>query len=199
MSYVKYTKTATFLFPLLKIPKELFKCKVLNSFNSCIVSDRLVNAYLGDESISKYDYKEGYVFLHINNYQDPNFNSFYDTLCSLTNYVEDYESRGNLIFVFKMSDEMMIDYEILLHGGYSIISKEAKQLIIKNTYYNGELSNIPLILNRALILKESWEKRLGLPNSIVDLENQEVWAKIKPEKEIITKETLKTKSNKITI
>jgi hypothetical protein len=32
MSYVKYNKTSTFLFPLLNIPKGLFYCNVKNSF-----------------------------------------------------------------------------------------------------------------------------------------------------------------------
>ena len=33
MSDKKYTQTSTFLFPLLEIPKQLFRCDVTNNFN----------------------------------------------------------------------------------------------------------------------------------------------------------------------
>lgn len=187
-----FTKTATFIFPLLNISKSLFYCKVYNSFNKLILSNRFINAYLSDNSIEKYNYKEGYIFLHINNYQDKDFQSFYDTLCSFPNYIEDYENNNNLIFVFKIPNESFNDYTLLLNGKYSLISVKAKQLIISNNYYTGDAEYIPLYLSKSVKVKEMWEIRLSSPNSIVDLENQEVWSKINPKKEIITKEILKS-------
>lgn len=188
----KFTKTSTFIFPLLNIPKSLFYCKVYNSFNKLILSNRFINAYLEDENITDYSYKEYNIFLHINNYQDKNFQSFYDTLCSFPNYVEDYENQGNLIFVFQIPWNMLNDFDLLIKGKYSLISKEAKQLIISNNYYTGDPTYIPLYLSKSVKVKEMWETRLSSPNSIVDLKDQEVWPIINPKKEIITKEILKS-------
>ena len=61
MGYVKYTKTATFLFPLLGIPKAIFSCNVKNTFGTTMFTTRFYNAYIGDCKVD--NYKEGFVFI----------------------------------------------------------------------------------------------------------------------------------------
>jgi len=185
----KYTKTLTFLFPLLKIPKALFYCDVKNIFDKQMFNNRFINAYLIDEVIKKYSYKEGYITVHINNYRDVNFESFYDTLCSFPTYVEDYEIHDCLFFVFKVPDHLFEDFQILLQegAGYSQISPDAKKLILSNHFFSAGSATIPLILNRSLVLKESWNERLD-----TDIGDQEVWGMITLPKETLTKKIITT-------
>ena len=51
MSDKKYTQTSTFLFPLLEIPKQLFRCDVTNNFNKRIMTTRFSNAFMWDEDL----------------------------------------------------------------------------------------------------------------------------------------------------
>jgi hypothetical protein len=182
MSKLKYTKTSTFIFPLLNIPKKLFYCDVTNIFNKPILSNRFINAYLINPLMTKYNYLEGFITVHINNHQDIHFKAFYDTLGSLANYVEDYEVNDNLFFVFKIEDVFINDYHILLQvgAGYSLIKKEAKSIILKNYFFHGEPSHLPLILNKSTFLRDSWNERLNC-----DIGEQEVWGMIQPHKETL--------------
>lgn len=182
MSHVKYTKTATFLFPLLDIKKSVFSCDVKDVFKRPLFSSRFLNAFLYDEDVDKY--QENHVFLLTRNYRDVDFDSFYTTMKAFPNYVDDYEKGDFLIFIFKIPDATIIDFHLLLKGKYSEISNESKNLIYGNHYYNGESSTLPLIMTKSNALKQSWEKTLShLPNSIVDLGNQEVWSIIIKEEE----------------
>jgi hypothetical protein len=172
MANIKYTKTATFLFPLLGIPKAIFSCNIKNTFGNTIITNRFINAYTSDSSVD--NYKEGFVFILINAYQDTDFNCFYDTLTAFDNYVDDYEREGCLVVVFSILEKFQPDYVLLTEGKYSKVSGEAKKAILQNNFFspnNGQPSTIPLILNKSEALKNSWEKRLD-----ANLYDQEVWS-----------------------
>lgn len=194
MSYVKYTKTSTFLFPLLGIPKSLFQCSVDSVFKKTLFTNRFFNSYLIDKDLNNKEFNNGpYIFIVIKNYQDVDFEAFHTTLTSQDCYVDDYEKNNCLIGIFKIPDKFLIDYNLLLKGRYSKLSFEAKQLIINNAFYSGkDRMTLSLILAKSDKLKKSWEKRLSCPpSSTVDLKNQEVWTIITKEKETFDSKILK--------
>ncbi len=190
MAYIKYTKTATFLFPLLEIPKSIFMCNVKNSFGKRMFKTRFVNAYLGDCKIN--DYKEGFVFLLLKGFQDTDFNCFYDTMTAFENYVDDYEFGINIVMIYSIPDKYSVDYSLILKGQYSKVSAAAKKRILQNSFFSGKPTTIPLILNKADVLRKGWEKRLG-----TSLESQEVWSIIVPDEEQICNNILEEKLNNI--
>ena len=81
MSELKFTKTATFLFPLLDIPKKLFDCNIKDVFGRTKINNRFINAFSRNKCIDKYN-EEGkdYVFILVKTYQDVDFDRFYTTL-----------------------------------------------------------------------------------------------------------------------
>lgn len=197
MSQKSFTKTATFLFPLLNIPKNLFECDIRDNFGRLKYTNRFLNAYLEDSCVDKYKSKidnVDYIFVLVRNYQDLMFEEFNEKLISLPHYIDDYEYRTCSVYVFKIPQKNKEDYDLIINGKYSEISETAKSLILKNHYYHGKPSTLPLILNKAEILKNSWEERLTFigPDiySPADLADQEVWPIINKSKEILTLEKL---------
>ena len=190
MAYIKYTKTATFLFPLLEIPKSIFMCNVKNSFGKRMFKTRFVNAYLGDCKIDNYE--KGFVFLLLKGFQDTDFNCFYDTMTAFENYVDDYEFGINIVMIYSIPDKYSVDYSLILKGQYSKVSAAAKKRILQNSFFSGKPTTIPLILNKADVLRKGWEKRLG-----TSLESQEVWSIIVPDEEQICNNILEEKLNNI--
>lgn len=196
MKEIKFTKTATFLFPLLQIPKSLFDCDVRDRFGRFKYSTRFINAYLEDESVSKYQSTEdiNYVFVVVRSFQDVDFSTFYSTIQALPNYVDDYEYKGCCILVFSVPKETSNDFKLIKNGAYSQVSTEGKRLILANNFFSGKVFTLPLILNKADVLKTSWEDRLTFIGkdiySPVDLGGQEVWPIIDMHREILTKEII---------
>lgn len=196
MKEIKFTKTATFLFPLLQIPKSLFDCDIRDRFGRFKHNTRFVNAYLEDNVIEKYKSNEEttYVFVVVRSYQDVDFSTFYSTIQALTNYVDDYEYKGCFVIVFSVPKETKADFDLIINGGYSQVSTEAKRLILANNFFSGKVFTLPLILNKAEVLKNSWEERLTFIGkdiySPANLEDQEVWPIIDDAKEILTKEII---------
>jgi len=201
MNYIKYTKTSTFLFPLLEIPKALFICNVKNSFDQVVMTTRFLNSFSYDLDLGHLEYNDGpYIYIVIKSYQDKEFETFYSTILSFRNYIDEYEKENHIVMVFKIPDKNLEDYYKIISGLYSIISKEAKTLIMQNSFFSGKPYVIPLILNKSENLKDSWERKLsndGIVNgkyvgvkSMVDLMDQEVWSIIVKEKESLTKEVL---------
>lgn len=213
MNYVKYTKTSTFLFPLLEIPKALFHCNIKNNFGQTIMSTRFLNSYLYDVDLNHLEYNNGpFIYIVIKPYQDREFETFYSTILSFSNYVDEYEKEGFIIMIFKIPETNLEDYQKVIDGGYSTLSKEAKTLVMQNSFFSGKPYIIPLIFNKSENLKESWEKKLsndGIINgkyvgvdSMVSLGDQEVWSILVKEKESLTREILKElnkNKNSITI
>lgn len=184
MTKNKFTKTATFLFPLLNIPKSLFECNILDPWGRVKFRSRFLNAYLKDSNITEYNNK-GNIFLLIRDYRDVEFDKFYSTIQSFPNYIDDYEVRGCLVLVFSVPTDFIPDYNLIIKGLYSEVSAEAKKLILGNSYFSGKIFTLPLIMNKAKVLKDSWEERLSNPGSIADLKDQEVWPIISCEREIL--------------
>jgi hypothetical protein len=176
MSYVKYNKTSTFLFPLLNIPKGLFYCNVKNSFGNTIMTTRFVNSFVKDSDLGVEKYNKGpYIFIVIKGYQDIDFETFYSTILSYPNYVDEYQKLEFLVMIFKVPDENISDYNKVVTGKYSEISAIGKNLIMGNSYFSGKATTIPLILHKAKSLRDSWEERLSSKDHFVDLADQEVW------------------------
>lgn len=196
MKEIKFTKTATFLFPLLQIPKSLFDCDIRDRFGRLKYSTRFINAYLEDETINKYKSNDqiDYVFVVVRSYQDVDFNTFYSTAQALTNYVDDYEFKGCCILVFSVPNERKEDFHLIKNGRYSEVSTDGKRLILANNFFSGKVFTLPLILNKAEVLKTSWEDRLTFIGkdiySPADLGDQEVWPIIDNVKEVLTKEVI---------
>lgn len=197
MKELKYTYTAAFLFPMLAIDKSFFQCDIKDSFGRLQFKTRFLNAYLADKSITKYNTEDNkYLFVMLRNYRDVNFDVFYSTLQAFPNYVDDYDNKECLIVVFSIPEEQEADYRLLLKGAYSRISKEGKTLILRNSFFNGQPLTLPLILNKADVLKESWETRLSLPGSPAYLYDQEVWPIIDIEKEELNQEIINSQCKK---
>lgn len=195
--FVKYTKTSTFLFPLLEIPKALFHCNVKNNFGKLLMTTRFLNSYLLDLDLANEEYNNGpYVFVVIKPYQDTDFDIFYNTILSFENYVDEYEKSDYIIMIFRVPDRFLDDYNLILEGKYSEISKEARTIIMGNCFFSSKPKFIPMILSKSVALKKSWEDRLShiseIPvcHSPVDLGEQEVWGIINKDKETFTKDKL---------
>jgi hypothetical protein len=196
MSTVKFTKTATFLFPLLDIPKVLFECDIRDRFGRIKYSTRFLNAYLKNSTISKYN-DDDYIFVVVRSYRDVDFDKFYSTIQTFPNYVDDYDDKECLILVFKIPQNNLNDFNLIINGQYSKVSAESKKLIMTNNFYTGKAFTLPLILNKANALKESWEDRLSNPGSIADLGDQEVWPILNIEDEELNEIILKSFNQKI--
>ena len=206
MSYVKYTQTSTFLFPLVDIPKQLFTCDVKSSFGRLIMTTRFLNAYMWDEDL-EFEFNHGpYIFVVIKPYRDSNFEEFYSTIISMPSYVDEYEKGSYLVMIFKILEENMEYYNLILKGKYSELPAEAKKMILKNNYFRLAPNLVPRILNKNPELRKSWEKALSnyhedpRLNSVVHLGDQEVWSIIIYEEEGINEEKLKRlgKTQKLT-
>ena len=190
MSYVKFTKTSSFLFPLLEIPKTLFNCNVSSTFKNTIMTNRFLNSYLIDKDLNCDFNKDPFLFIVIKPYRDKDFQSFFDTLVSLDNYVDDYEKEDFITLIFEVKEKKIPDYNLIIEGKYSKISKESKKLILNNSFFRRP-EVLPLILSKSTELKKTWEARLSSPKHIVDLKDQEVWGILNKEEESFSCETLR--------
>lgn len=199
MSNIKFTKTATFLFPLLGIPKEIFKCNVLDNWGRLKFDNRFLNAYLKNSCIDKYNDKD-YVFIVMRNFQDVDFDGFCKTLQAFPNYVDEYDVHDCLVMVFSVPEVNQEDFTKVKNGQYSKVSIRCRDLILANNFFTGKISTVPLILTKAKVLKDMWEARLTEKDSIANLGEQEVWAIIDVEKETLSKEVISmyTTKSKIT-
>lgn len=182
---MKFTKTATFIFPLLGIQKNLFYCNIKTLGGYTKHTLRFINAYLSNPSVPDYNNKN-YISIVVKNYRDVDFDAFYNTMITFPNYIDDYEVANCLVLVYKVPDETFDDYLKLLDGKYSEVSVEGKRLILGNAFYSGKPMTLPLILHKAESLRVSWEERLGC-----SLGDQEVWSCINMEEEVLCKHELK--------
>lgn len=184
---MKFTKTSTFLFPLLDIPKEIFKCEIKNSFGRITHSNRFINSYLYNEDIIT----DSCIHLLIESFQDKTYDEFYSTMVSLENYVDDYEKNGYSVMIYNIPDANIEDFNLLISGAYSKVSDTTKSKIFKNSFYSDKPMVLPMIFSKAIALKETWENELSNPhpdpviNYIADLGDQEVWSVLDPEKETL--------------
>ena len=189
MSYVRYTKTATFLFPLVEVPKVTFECEVRNSFDNLIMTTRFLNAYMWDEDLEFEFNHEPYIFVVVKPYRDVNFEEFHSTIISMDNYVDEYEKEEFIVMIFKIPEKHLEHYDIILAGNYSKLPSEAKTTILKNNYFSGSNKTIVKIFNKHPGLKKTWEEALSAPHpnprfdSTIHLGDQELWGLIMREVE----------------
>jgi hypothetical protein len=140
------------------------------------VTTRFVNSFVKDSDLGVEKYNKGpYIFIVIKGYQDIDFETFYSTILSYPNYVDEYQKLEFLVMIFKIPDENISDYNKVVTGKYSEISAIGKNLIMGNSYFSGKATTIPLILHKAKSLRDSWEERLSSKDHFVDLADQEVW------------------------
>lgn len=197
MSYTKYTLTSTFLFPLVNVPKQLFKCNVKSSFDRLIMSTRFLNSYMWDEDLEMEFNYGPYILVVVKPYRDAEFQEFYSTIISMPSYVDEYEKEGYIVMIFKVLEENMPFYNLILAGKYSELPAEGKKIILKNNYSRLDPNLIPLIFNKDDGLRQSWEKALSNPHenprldSTICLEGKEVWSKILRENEGLSDVILK--------
>lgn len=195
MKEVKYTKTATFLFPLLEVPKAVFTCRVQTATGYTKFTNRFLNAYCANTHVNKFN-DENYIFLAIKNYRDVEFDTFYSKLTSFSNYVDSYDYNDCLISVFKPTETTLEDFKLVKQGLYSKVSSYGRGLILDNCFWSGKSNETVIkILNRDIELKNAWEKALSSnPEKIIDVDlgNQEVWSKINIEQETLNKDVLNT-------
>jgi len=186
----KFSKTSTFLFPLLEIPKQLFHCSIKTKDG--YTNTRFLDSYMWDAELEFEFNHEPYVFVAVKPYQDPKFEAFYSTITGFENYVDEYHKGDFYIMIFKIPDSNISAYETIIEGRYSELAAEHKSLVLKNFFFTGKPTAIPLILNKAISLKNTWEKLLHSPDIdfIADLKDQEVWSKILKENEGLTSERL---------
>ena len=118
------------------------------------------------------------------------FNKFYTTVQAFPNFIDDYDVEGCCVFIFSIPTDFTIDYNLMIQGKYSEISANAKKLILGNHYFPGKAYTLPLILNKAIVLKDSWEDRLSNVGSPAYLYDQEVWPIIDSAKEILTQKVV---------
>lgn len=191
---MKYTKSATFLFPLLQIPKINFKCDIANNFGFSVCKDRLLNVFMQDESVCAFE--TNHLFLLIRNIRDLDFENFNQLLSTYPNYVDNYENAEYMHYIFSIPEQTQADYDLILKGRYSEISDYSKKLIRENAYCNGVYHLLPLILDKMPKMREYWEERLSNPGSEVLLGDAEVWPIIDQQKEILTEEIIQSISQK---
>ena len=190
---MKFTKTATFLFPLLNVPKSLFDCHILDSWGRLKHKSRFLNAYLANNTISKYE-EENYIYVVARGYRDTDFDKFYTTIQAFPNFIDDYDIKDCCVFIFSIPTDFAADYDLIVSGKYSEITANSKKLILANHYFSGKAYTLPLILNKAIVLKDSWEERLSNPGSPAFLYDQEVWPIINNIVEILTHEVVNSYS-----
>lgn len=179
----KFSKTSTFLFPLLEVPKQLFNCSIKTKDG--YTNTRFLDAYMWDVDLEfEFNY-EPYVFVAIKPYQDAKFESFYSTITGFDCYEDEYNKDGFIIMIFKIPDNNMSAYETILEGKYSELEAQYKKLIMRNFFFTGKPTAIPLILNKDIGLKGTWEGLLSNPGIkyVADLAEQEVWSKLLKEDE----------------
>ena len=196
---MKFTKTATFLFPLLNVPKSLFDCHIQDSWGRLKHKSRFLNAYLKNDTISKYE-EENYIYVLARGYRDTDFDKFYTTVQAFPNFVDDYDIKECTVFIFSIPTDYNNDFNLIINGKYSEVTANGKKLILANHYFSGKSYTLPLILNKAIVLKESWEERLSNPTSPAFLYDQEVWPIINNTTEILTNEVISnyTTNSKLT-
>lgn len=161
---IKETKTSNFILPLLGYPKLFYQ-------------PFLVNAYL---NTSIYDiYK---INILVRFYASTSFVNLEEGIKSMDTYIDSYDLYEGryIMFMVEIPDKFKADFDKVLEGKYSKLSKEAKRLILKG---RDATSSMPKVLSKDKSLKSYWETLLG--TSIGD---QEVWPKLELSQEVFIKE-----------
>lgn len=165
----KKTKTSNFIYPLLSISRPLMEL-------------RFVNAYLGDELVSPWDYHNQHIVVVASGYQDVYYENFEEQLKSHKNYVDSYDVVEGGYFighVFKIPEEFLEDFELFLKGKYSKVSSRAQECIKHNAIRSPLSKIIPEIGKTgyvAIFTKHEFIANLWSNKMDVELDStMEVW------------------------
>lgn len=170
---IKKTKTYDFLLPL-------------TGYSKVDLDPYLVNAYLGDAQLLDWDLESPDIFMLMKYSGQMHFyklekeiekHEYFNTSYSLF--------RGRYImFVFTLGATFVKDYHLFLKGKYSKMSQPAKIRIMR---HRTPKSAIPFILDKDLVMRTYWEKKLDaqLP------EESEVWPIMSYDEELFDREQFK--------
>ena len=189
MSKIKHTRTATFLFPLLGVPKSLFSIEQVK-YGRAVKECLFCNAYLS--VVGHISREKGIIYILVRDARNPREGKdFLGLLTGYKNYRSHFKTEGFTILVFKILDRFINDYELILLGNYSGVSQSAKNMIFQHHFFSGKPHVLPLIMNKANALKVAWEERLD-----AQINNQEVWPIMQKTKETLSLSELQDKQKK---
>ena len=174
------TKTLEFLMPLIGYSKMELK-------------PYIVNAYLGDTSMSDWDFNSPDVFVLMKWMYSHSFKEMEKKLENDKYFKVSYDTvDGYVMFVFTISPSFEKDYKRFITGKYSEFSDPAKIRIMRHLTKH---SPMPLILDKDSSLREYWENKIGTQLSADD----EVWPIVERNDEIFDKDEFKTLMNIVDI
>lgn len=172
---IKPTKTTEFILPLLGSMKQWY-------------GPWFINAYLGDYSI-KHSYPNSISVLMKysgkNNYAEKE-----EAMMGHENFIDSYDLiQGNFVmYIFRIPEEFLPDYNLIMKGKYSKISDAAKKLLLLG---RGTKSPMPYILSRHEKMIEYWETELDVKLD----KDQEVWSIIDINDEFFDRESFPFKES----
>ena len=174
------TKTLEFLMPLIGYSKMELK-------------PYIVNAYLGDTSMSDWDFNSPDVFVLMKWMYSHSFKEMEKKLENDKYFKVSYDTvDGYVMFVFTISPSFEKDYKRFITGKYSEFSDPAKIRIMR---HRTKHSPMPLILDKDSSLREYWENKIGTQLSADD----EVWPIVERNDEIFDKDEFKKLMNIVDI
>tara|TARA_R110002020_G_scaffold233207_2_gene444959 strand:+ start:1795 stop:2385 length:591 start_codon:yes stop_codon:yes gene_type:complete len=177
---VKPTKTVDFVLPLL-------------GYSKADLSPYLVNAYLGDTSMTDWDFESPDVFVLLRWIYNHSFKEMEKMLENDKYFKVSYDPiDGYIMFVFTISPSFKPDFIRFMNGKYSELSDPAKIRIMR---HRTKQSPMPLILDKDSSLKEHWENKIGVQLS----SNDEVWPIVNRNDEIFDKNEFKKLMNIVDI
>lgn len=187
---MKYTYSTLFLFPLLGIPHELFKCFLYNRTD--YLNTRYINTYLGDDTA---DIPENALCVVHLNIMDKDFTFFEDTLEALPTFKLSYDILDTHfgVKVMDIPDAYQEDYQKFLQGQYSQYSDKAQRACINGLPPNfiGGSAMLQGIFEKTDEYKEKLKDKVGdrpYKDNVVKYD-QEVWSLYQPEKETLNPNT----------
>ena len=184
----RYTKTATFLVPLLGVPKKAFFSPELNGRS---VPFRLLhNAYL--QINNETTVAEGVIYLVLDG-SEPCLLQDLLRRIKKANYSQYHKMKGHYhILAARVKPEFIQDYNLILAGHYSSISVSGRKAIIQSNLFDDGPIRLGQILARSPRLRRAWEKELK-----TNLGMQEVWPILELENETLNLDSIDTKMTSV--
>lgn len=173
---IKYTKSKTYLLPLLSEVVDL-RIKFI---------PYLLNTYMFDENNK---FQECFYILHDFNFKNPEFTAYEHKLVNNPLFVKQIDIDNKVIYIFKFPEEYLDEYYKLLDSRYSEFGEDAKKLILKfwGEVYSGNSSGVNFLLKVKQILYKDEKLRQKIQTNLgvtID-KNQELGDHVDPENEIL--------------
>lgn len=161
-----YNKSKTYLLPLLSELIE-FDPKFMGGVE---------NTYMLDDEGK---YPEHIFILHDFSFKNPEFTAYENKLVNNELFVDLVDIGNKVLYIFKVPEEYLHEYNCLKEGRYSAYGADAKELILKfwSSVYKGKVAAIPVLLKIKQILfkdtklKIQLEKELSGPRSPVTIDD----------------------------